>query len=532
MSRFNIEEVSEQILQQLQSRGRKNIRDMRSLGFGMAIRYFRRLGAPLDAVTIDMLDSFMLAFRQLYGSGEYSVYTWEQVRRGVSLVKHYVQTGEILDRRLPSWGFIHNPLRLEPSAEQLADNDNIGGLVWRARAELVRVGYKSRSCVRYGYCFDKILRRHMLYKTDCYTLELVEEIVSQHHARFDNGEINNTTYSELRKAGLMLDELHKTGHITWKAASPWGQRQATPEFDLCIAAYVEFATAAGNLAQGTIQGTKSYARTLVFELEDRGHSSFASVTLFVVSEALTALSQRHAIGGIQGFFGNIRRFLRFLYHNGDTAIDLSIAIPENTVSHRSFGYGFSREEILAMLSSADVDSDLGKRDFAMLTLAAQTGLRAIDIVNLKRGDIDWRAKEIRLVQQKTGKALSLPLEPESGNAIADYLLTARPACELPNIFITHTTPLRALGSRALQERVKKHMRMGGIKSVPGRGVHSFRRGFGTRLLESEVPIEMLHQMLGQTRMESAKPYIAVNDDGLKMCSLGLVAAREEGARND
>jgi integrase len=202
------------------------------------------------------------------------------------------------------------------------------------------------------------------------------------------------------------------------------------------------------------------------------------------------------------------------------------------VAHRSFGYGFSREEILAMLACANVDSDLGKRDFAMLTLAAQTGLRAIDIVNLKRGDIDWRAKEIRLVQQKTGKALSLPLEPESGNAIADYLLTARPSCEVPNVFITHTTPLRALGSHALQERVKKHMRMGDIESVPRRGVHSFRRGFGTRLLESEVPIEMLYQMLGLTCMESAKPYVAVNDEGLKMCSLGLVTAREEGVRND
>lgn len=69
---------------------------------------------------------------------------------------------------------------------------------------------------------------------------------------------------------------------------------------------------------------------------------------------------------------------------------------------------------------------------------------------IKRDNNDWRAKEIRLVQSKTGKSLSLPLEPESGNAIADYLLNARPKCDLPDIFITHTNPIRPISSSALQ----------------------------------------------------------------------------------
>jgi len=151
MSKFNIIEVSEQILQQLEERGIKGIRNMRSVSFGMAIRYFRRQDMPLDAITTDMLETFLELFRRMYESGEYSIHTWEQVRRGVGLVKHYVDTGEILDRRLPSWRYIHNPLRMEPSAEQLANNGNIWGLVWRARMVLVRVGFTSRMCTRYDY---------------------------------------------------------------------------------------------------------------------------------------------------------------------------------------------------------------------------------------------------------------------------------------------------------------------------------------------------------------------------------------------
>ncbi|MDR1245443.1 MAG: tyrosine-type recombinase/integrase [Clostridiales Family XIII bacterium] len=533
MSKFNLQEVSEQVLRKLEERGLKGISDMRSVSFGMAIRYFRRQGASLDAITTGMLESFLLEFRRMYEAGQYSVNTWEKVQRGVGLVKHYVQTGEILDRRLPSWKHTHNPLRIAPPTEQLADNDNIWGLVWRAREELIQVGYTPRMCMRYGYGgFDKILRRHTKHKTDRYCPEIVEETVSEHRACFADGEINRTTYSDLRKAGLMLDELHKTGHIAWKVAEHWGTRQPVPEFKLCINAHTDFAMTVGELAPVTIGGTKSSARALVFELEELGYCSFAGVTLAVISDALTALAQRRAAGGISGFFSDIRRFLRFLYRNGYTKVDLSIAIPEYVAEHRSFGYGFSREEILALLNSVNVTSGLGKRDFAMLTLAAQTGLRAIDIVNLKRDNINWRSKEIKFVQHKTGKQLSLPLEPESGNAIADYLLTARPKCESPNIFITHTVPLRPLGSSALQGRVRKYMGIGNMTTLPGCGVHSFRRGFGTRLLESETPIELLHQMLGQTCMESAKPYIAVNDEGLRMCSLDLAPLRKAGGSNE
>jgi site-specific recombinase XerD len=533
MDKFNIVEVSEQILEQLAERGRKDIANMRSVSFGLPIRYFRQHGARLDAISADMLDAFMREFRSMYETGRYSVHTWEQVQRGTGLVKHYVQTGKILDKHLPSWEYTHNPLRVSPLPEQLSDNDNIWGLVWRTRTSLLQLGFSQRMRARYGYGgFDKILRQHIQNGTDRYSLTMVEEAVSEIYARFVNGEINRTTYSDFRKAGLMLDEFHKTGRIEWKVAEHYGARRPTPDFDACINTYLDFAKDRGTLAPATITGTKSSVRALSFELEDCGCSEFSDVTLLTVSDVLTALAQRRATGGISGFFSDIRRFLRFLYRNGDTEIDLSIAIPEYVAEHRSFGYGFSREEILALLNAVDVTTSLGKRDFAMLTLAAQTGLRAIDIVNLKRENIDWRAKEMRIVQHKTGKPLSLPLESESGNAIADYLLTSRPVCDTSNIFITHTLPLRPLNSAALQGRVRKYLKSGNVAVLPGRGVHSFRRGFGTRLLESETPIELLHQMLGQTCIESAKPYISVNDEGLKKCSLGLVSPQKAGEPSD
>ena len=159
-----------------------------------------------------------------------------------------------------------------------------------------------------------------------------------------------------------------------------------------------------------------------------------------------------------------------------------------------------------------------------MTLAAQTGLRGGDIAKLKRADIDWRANEVRVTQSKTGKPITLPLEPEAGNAIADWLLTCRQPDDGPYLFTVCLGPPRLLSPRGVSGVVARRMRQAGISAaIPRRGAHSFRRGLGTRMLEAEIPIDMLSQVLGHARTDSARPYLAASPTGLKDCALTLAS---------
>ena len=165
-------------------------------------------------------------------------------------------------------------------------------------------------------------------------------------------------------------------------------------------------------------------------------------------------------------------------------------------------------------------------------LAAQTGLRAVDIANLKRQNILWRANEIQIIQHKTGKPLILPLEVESGNAVAEYLLHGRPACDLPYVFLCHSGVLRPINNRSVSAIATKHMKLAGIVSaIPRRGFHSFRRAFGTRLLQNEVPLDVLRQLLGHSHMDSVRPYLSVDELGLKSCSLHLIPTGKAGGQH-
>src|SRR5690606_25851605 len=101
-------------------------------------------------------------------------------------------------------------------------------------------------------------------------------------------------------------------------------------------------------------------------------------------------------------------------------------------------------------------SAIGKRDTAIIMLAFDTGLRAIDITRLCLGDIDWLSGEIHIVQSKTKRPLSLPLHASVMNAVADYILEARPKSTSKEVFLRTLSPYRPLkGATALDGIIEK-----------------------------------------------------------------------------
>ncbi|MBA4700237.1 MAG: hypothetical protein H2212_12455 [Ruminococcus sp.] len=48
------------------------------------------------------------------------------------------------------------------------------------------------------------------------------------------------------------------------------------------------------------------------------------------------------------------------------------------------------------------------------------------------------------------------------------------------------------------------------------------------MLESEISLDMLSELLGHTHMDSAKPYLAANELGLKSCAIGLISIEKAG----
>lgn len=315
-------------------------------------------------------------------------------------------------------------------------------------------------------------------------------------------------------------------YVTLAKVPNWGQRELVEPFNSLLREFCTHTKQSESMAETTRNVARSAIRRFLFEMEDHGFRSLADFTLINVNGCVTSFAAHYA-GGLGSAIFSVRLFLRFLFERNLTITDLSQSLPELMATRKMFHEGFTEDELEYLLEHPDRTTAIGKRDYAMMVLAAQSGLRACDVVRLELGSIDWRAREIRLVQHKTGEPLSLPLEAESGNAIADYILNGRPDSALPNIFLCHTGVIRPLDARSASGVVSKHMKLAGIPAKR-RAFHALRRTFGTRLLQNEVSFELIQQLLGHRDMDSMKLYLSIDEQGLKQCALPLLSHRKAG----
>ncbi|MPN16568.1 Tyrosine recombinase XerD [bioreactor metagenome] len=217
----------------------------------------------------------------------------------------------------------------------------------------------------------------------------------------------------------------------------------------------------------------------------------------------------------------LKQFLRFAYENGFIAEALSPTIPKLRIPRNlQLPTVFTKEEVNALLAAVDRSNPLGKRDYAILILAAGLGLRVSDIIGLTFDEIDWSKKLLSIVQQKTGKLVELPLSDEIGWAIINYLQNGRPESECNRVFVKHCAPYDAL-TPSMYRTMQKYLQKAGIKRPVGKptGMHAFRHSLASAMLEQMIPLPVISGTLGHTDMHSTETYLSIDLHQLRSCAL-------------
>ena len=227
----------------------------------------------------------------------------------------------------------------------------------------------------------------------------------------------------------------------------------------------------------------------------------------------------------------IRKFLFYLADKGIAFINAERFLLNPASRKRKLFPCFTDEEVDSILVSVDRSVPTGKRDYAVIMLALWTGLRAVDILGLKRSDIDWNRNVINVVQDKTDVNIQMDLSPGAGNAIADYILNGRPEIESPYIFVRHKRPFGRLGDNSVDNLMDRVLDKACIsrEAWDGKSFHAFRRTFSTRLVRAGIPFRSIGDMLGHTNPDSAIRYIALDNDGLRICCMDISRFRTKKA---
>ena len=242
----------------------------------------------------------------------------------------------------------------------------------------------------------------------------------------------------------------------------------------------------------------------------------ASLGAPAVRGYLLERSQGRSISFVKLLAATLRSFLRFLFVDQATSVDLSTAVPPV----RRWGCAavpplLTHEEVERVIASIDRSTARGRRTLAIVLLLARLGLRAGEVVTLELGDIRWDVGEI-LVRGKGRLNDRLPLLDDVGEAMVLYLRDARGPSTSRRVFLRLLAPRVGLsGPHAVSVVARNALRHAGLQPTGRVGAHVFRHGLATQSMRGGASLTEISQLLRHRAIATTQIYAKVDIEALR-----------------
>ena len=190
-----------------------------------------------------------------------------------------------------------------------------------------------------------------------------------------------------------------------------------------------------------------------------------------------------------------------------SVIERVLAIPQKRWD-RSLVTFLSEAEVAALLATPGRETWTGRRDHAMLALAAQTGLRASEITGLRCSDLHLGDHPHVTCVGKGRKQRITPLTRVTAGVLRAWLAERAGQKDDP-VFPTSTGGM--LSRDALERRLAKHA-ASAVKTCPSLREkritpHVLRHTAAMRLLQAGVDTSVIALWLGREQVETTQIYL-------------------------
>lgn len=382
---------------------------------------------------------------------------------------------------------------------------------------LEKIGFSSARIQKYRKYVEKI-RCYMKEKgLSNYTASECDRFIRQIIGGGEYKDLSGDNKNLIRCANILI-EYQVTGMISYRIKR--GQELLRGSMGNHIQSYLDYRKSIG-ISSETLYDNRLYLGRFLKYLDTVGHVDFVELTQKDILGFLKSISYSTK-ATIHCTLCTLRGLLRYLYSEKIVATDWSYVVPNDSYRKEAkLPTTYTKEEVECMLNAIDRGNPKGKRDYAMILLAARLGLRASDICSLTFENILWSQNLIVLIQEKTKKRIELPLLTEVGNAIIDYLKYGRPNSDLHYVFLHANHGYRKLNEPTLHSIVCYYMKLAGIENIDTKkhGPHALRHSLAGFLLEKKTPLPVISEVLGHTNTESTKTYIRIDMNSLQQCAL-------------
>lgn len=403
--------------------------------------------------------------------------------------------------------------------EPYAKNLPIAELIAQLDAYMVELGYTPATLRHHRQAWNALKNLALAEGTTHFSKDLGFKLLREHYHVDPYASKLSEYKSVVRRSVMLLLEFQISGTIAKR--TPRSDYVFPKGFIEAGEAYMTCLQSEGRIKESTQRNHRHIlvAATLFFE-------NHGITTLELVNTESINLYLKTFAGCSQSYLSGVLRILNrfFAFSCEQGYLSKPFVFPTVSVyKDRKIPEYYTPEEISQILSAVDRGNPLGKRNYAMILLATRYGLRISDIRSLKLTDVDFNSNHIHIIQQKTGKPLTLDLLPDVGWAIIDYLKFGRPQVNTTEIFLRHVHPHGPLGeSDNMGHVIRQYAVAAGIRKNAQKERHSFhmlRYSLASDLIQQGVSLTTISSILGHSELSVTSKYTQLDIPQLMDCAL-------------
>jgi len=279
-----------------------------------------------------------------------------------------------------------------------------------------------------------------------------------------------------------------------------------------LAAYEKYLVDSG-LSQVTITGYLGDIKQFASWLGEEGRTSLLAGTNQEIRRYCLQLviAKAHTPATVNRRLQAIRKFFRFAVHTGLVDEDASLGIKLLPQPPSEGARGLDRSEVERLLDAVRRGAPrLMRRDYAIVQLMLQTGIRVGELTKLKLCDISLfeDKRVLRVRGQEASQGREIPLNSSARKALGAYL-DERVGSTNDHLFLSRKG--EPLSVRSVQRLVNTYARAAGLEDV---STYTLRQTYGQQMLRDTGDLSLVARLMGHKRLETAIKYILPGQEDL------------------
>ena len=213
--------------------------------------------------------------------------------------------------------------------------------------------------------------------------------------------------------------------------------------------------------------------------------------------------KRHKTATINQHVAALRNFFTFLLIKGVIKEPIIMGLKPLSKPFLRSPDVPKQAQILKLFRMVDTSNDRGKRDFAILQLFVQCGLRLSEVANIELSDITVTERKgtLKIAGGKGDQQREISLNSTVRYAIKVYLEVRQDIPDVKKLFISQMN--KPLSRRSIHHLTKMYLESAGI---PELSCHDLRHLFATNLYNRHKDILLVKEALGHKTLESTLRY--------------------------